>query len=77
MRLRYRMAMVHMKMRVKNAVHGVLVRCNVHLPHSDIFGKRGREVLRRCPIEVGPGSMRPPGTGPRRRLSFADGLAVR
>ena len=45
MRLRYRMALVHMRIRVKNAVHAILVRYNIRLPYSDIFGKKGRHVL--------------------------------
>jgi transposase len=50
MRLRYRMALVHMRIRVKNAVHAILVRHNIQLPYSDIFGRAGRAVL--CELDL-------------------------
>jgi len=46
MRLRYRMALVHMRIRVKNAIHAILVRYNIRLPYADIFGRKGMQVLK-------------------------------
>jgi transposase len=45
MLLRFRMALVEMKVRVKNAVHAILVRYNVLHGYSDLFGLAGRQFL--------------------------------
>jgi transposase len=46
MLLRYRMALVHMKIRVKNAIHAIMVRYNVGHAYSDLFGRQGRAFLK-------------------------------
>jgi transposase len=45
MLLRHRQAMVKGRTSVKNAVHAVLARHNIHLPMSDVFGVAGTEML--------------------------------
>jgi len=46
MALRYRMALVHMKIKVKNTIHAILIRYNIQHTFSDLFGKQGRQFLR-------------------------------
>jgi len=46
MALRYRIALVHMRIRVKNAIHAILIRYNIQHGFSDLFGKQGRQFLR-------------------------------
>lgn len=45
MSLRYRLALVHMRIRVKNAIHATLMRYNIQHTFSDLFGKKGRQFL--------------------------------
>jgi len=44
--LRYRQALVGVRTGLKNRVHAVLMRYNVHLEQSDIFGVQGTRILR-------------------------------
>ena len=43
--LRYRMALVKMRSMAKNRIHAMLIRLNIHPTASDIFGKKGKEML--------------------------------
>jgi len=45
MLLRYRMALLHLKVSVKNFIHAILTRYNIQHHFSDLFGKAGREFL--------------------------------
>lgn len=44
--LRYRQALVGIRTGLKNRVHALLMRYNVHLDQSDIFGAQGTRLLR-------------------------------
>jgi len=44
--LRYRQALVAIRTGLKNRVHALLMRYNVHLEQSDIFGAKGTPLLR-------------------------------
>ena len=50
MLLRHRQAMVSNRTAIKNRVHSLLARYNIHLEQSDIFGKAGTEMLRRLEL---------------------------
>src|SRR6266550_3295222 len=43
--LRLRMSLVRMKTQVKNRIHGVLLRYNMTVQATDLYGDRGREEL--------------------------------
>jgi transposase len=43
--LRWRMSLVRMKVQLKNRIHGVLLRYNVSIKASDLFGDQGRAEL--------------------------------
>jgi transposase len=43
--LRLRMTLVRMKTQVKNRIHGVLLRYNLAVQATDLYGDRGREEL--------------------------------
>src|SRR5271154_3771923 len=43
--LRLRMSLVRMKTQVKNRIHGVLLRYNLTIQTTDLYGDRGREEL--------------------------------
>ena len=43
--LRLRIFLVHLRTRVKNRIHGTLVRHNVQIPGADLFGVRARLKL--------------------------------
>jgi hypothetical protein len=48
--LRMRIFLVHLRMRVKNRIHGTLARHNVAVPGADLFGAEGRlELGKRLP----------------------------
>ena len=49
--LRYRMALVKMRTMAKNRVHALLIRLNIHPSASDIFGKKGKEMLYALELE--------------------------
>jgi transposase len=49
--LRYRMALVKVRTMVKNRVHALLIRLNIHPKATDIFGKKSFEMLRALQIE--------------------------
>jgi transposase len=46
MLLRHRQAMVRTRTSIKNRVHGLLARYNIHIGASDIFGRAGMGMLR-------------------------------
>ena len=48
--LRYRQALVALQTKVKNHIHAVLMRLNLHLPGSDIFGVKGMAALRQLEL---------------------------
>src|SRR5271155_5016696 len=43
--LRWRMSLVESRSQIKNRIHGVLLRYNVAVQASDLFGNAGREQL--------------------------------
>lgn len=49
--LRYRMALVKVRTMAKNRVHALLMRLNIHPEESDVFGKKGREMLYALELE--------------------------
>lgn len=50
--LRYRMALVKVQTSVKNRVHAVLAKNNIHQGYSDLFGKSGLEFLQGLKLSV-------------------------
>jgi transposase len=47
--MRLRMSLVRMRTQMKNRIHGVLMRYNVQLSQSDVYGRQGRlELTERC-----------------------------
>ena len=49
--LRWRTSLVKMRAMAKNRIHGLLMRLNIQFEATDIFGKKGREMLRALMIE--------------------------
>jgi transposase len=50
--VRHRVKLVHVRSGLKASVHAVLAKQGVHLPVSDVFGVRGRLLLKRAPLDV-------------------------
>ncbi len=50
MNLCYRLALVHMRIRVKNAIHAIPIRYNIQHTVSDLFGKKGRQFWARLKL---------------------------
>jgi len=44
-RHRYRIRLIWLRSRIKNAIHAILGKLNIDVPFTDIFGKSGRAVL--------------------------------
>jgi transposase len=49
--LRYRVSLVKIRTMVKNRVHGILIHLNVQIKATDIFGKKGRQMLKALEIK--------------------------
>ena len=43
--LRYRVTLVRMQTALKNKIHAILAKHNIHPPMSDLFGRQGRKFL--------------------------------
>ncbi len=52
--LRLRMTLVGMRTQIKNRIHGVLLRYNVVVPVTDLYGKQGRRQLAESLAELPP-----------------------
>jgi transposase len=50
--VRHRIKLVHWRSALKASVHAVLAKQGVHLPVSDVFGVRGRLLLKQAPLEA-------------------------
>jgi len=49
--LRYRMALIKVRIMAKNRVHAILIRLNIHPKATDIFGKKSFAMLRALQID--------------------------
>ena len=52
MKLRHRQGMIKDRTMLKNRVHALLIRHNIQLEQSDIFGASGKELLRRMDLPL-------------------------
>ena len=48
--LRYYMSLVQVRTSIKNRIHAILAKYNIHHPFSDLFGKAGLKFLRELPL---------------------------